>query len=324
MNTQIAPTVVSSGSYAPPLSRTAFLDDVLAALQAGRVESGMIELGECLYELYLTSSEQEWQRTVQHELLQHPLHGVLMQDPLTARAFAQPHGYAGDASLLDMVYFPSKTGMTGVTPLGQQLYRYTSRTSLSRALKRRMNMIARLIDEVADKTRDARVLSVAGGHCREAEYSHAVRDARLGQFVVLDHDVSSLETMERDYGIKGVIPACLSVLDLIKGKTGLGQFDLIYSAGLYDYLDTRLARRLTRSLYDMLAPGGKLMLINIASDYREIGYLESYMNWSMIGRDRGEVLELASEVGSDEQACLSLRAESGIDSHYHILEIDKA
>lgn len=300
-----------------------FLDEVYAMIQSGAVEAGMDKLVPNLHFLYASTSTTEWSEILQNILLNHPLSKLLTQDPLTARSFAQPRGYAGDAVLLDMVYSPSSTDLGNISETGKRLYKYTTNTSLSRTLCRRMRAIASYIDNLSANTPNAKVLSVASGHCREASYSNALKNGDLGRFVALDHDRESLNTMQHDYGTLGLESIPLSVKDIIKGKLDIGKFDLIYSAGLYDYLGTKFARKLTERLFDMLAPYGKLVLINIASDYEEIGYLESYMNWSMIGRSHLETLELAANLKTNARATLNIREIGNINSHYQVLEIEK-
>ena len=231
--------------------------------------------------------------------------------------------FAVEIANMDMIYFPNKTNLSKTSPLGKRLYQHTTRSSVCQTLARRMKWISRYIDNAAENVQNARVLSVASGHCREAEFSHALKNNELGRFVALDHDAASLSVMDHDYKQMGLEAAPLSVSDIIKGRADLGQFDLIYSAGLYDYLGKRFAQKLTAQLYKMLAPGGKLMLININFDYDEIGYLESYMNWAMIGRSKSEILELAAGLNTNEQATLDVLDKTEIDSHYTVLEIIK-
>lgn len=40
-------------------------------------------------------------------------------------------------------------------------------------------------------------------------------------------------------------------------------YDLVYCAGLFDYLSDRICRRLLEIFYDMLAPGGLLIATNV-------------------------------------------------------------
>jgi extracellular factor (EF) 3-hydroxypalmitic acid methyl ester biosynthesis protein len=298
-----------------------FLDIAMAKIQDGQVEQGMHLLVSELTTLYITTSSTSWDHLLEKGLLTHPIQDLLLQDPLTYRSFTRPRGYAGDAVLIDMIYFPQQTNMDSVSSIGQQIYRYNTRSPLSRTLRKRMKLTADYIDKFAQSRSNVSVLSVASGHCRELKYSEAMKNGDISKFVALDHDSASLNFMRNEYKDLNLESAPLSVSDLIKGKSQLGEFDLIYSAGLYDYLSTRFAQKLTKQLYNMLKPGGKLMLINIAQDYSEVGYLESYMNWAMVGRGKRETLELAAELRTNEPAILNVNNGAEISSHYNLLEI---
>ena len=317
--TQIAPRTL----YIHDHDNTEFLDESFALIQSGDVKLGMMLLGEGLYELYMSTGSGEWDKLVKEVLLQHPLRTYLMQDPLTARSFNRPRGYAGDAKLLDMVYFPESLGKARISKLGRQVFRYTSRTSLSHALIQRIKLIAAIIDENSNESGDLKILSVASGHCREAEFSNAIKTGSFNRFVAIDHDSRSLDLVNQHYSSINIETVCESVTSLIRDNAAFGKFDLIYSAGLYDYLSNRFAQKLTSNLFDMLSPGGKLVLMNIDTDYKEIGYMESFMNWSMIGRNALDLLELAGGLDTNEHADLKIREGEGTLSHFNVLEITK-
>lgn len=300
-----------------------FVDIAMTKIQDGQVEQGMNLLVSELTKIYNSTSTTAWSYLLDNALLAHPIKDLLLQDPLTYRSYSRPRGYAGDAELIDMIYFPNETDMSTVSAIGKQIYRYNTRSPLSRTLRKRMKLTSDCIDEFAEQRSNISVLSVASGHCRELKYSKAMTDGSVERFVALDQDDSSLEFMRNEYRDMNLESVSLSVSDLIKGKSQLGEFDLIYSAGLYDYLSTRFAQKLTHQLYKMLKPGGKLMLINIAQDYDEVGYLESYMNWAMIGRGKQETLELAAEIRTNEHAILNVNNGTEIHSHYNMLEVVK-
>ena len=73
------------------------------------------------------------------------------------------------------------------------------------------------------------------------------------------------------------------------GGRKLGTFDLIYAAGLYDYLDERVANRLTSGLFDMLKAGGKLVIPNFREGIREEGYMDAFMDWRLIYRSKQQI-----------------------------------
>ncbi len=80
---------------------------------------------------------------------------------------------------------------------------------------------------------------------------------------------------------------------LARGGDELGRFDLIYSAGLYDYLSEPIARRLTQRLLGMLRSKGRLLIANFLPGGSGRGYQELFMDWPLIVRDAAELQALA-------------------------------
>ncbi len=73
---------------------------------------------------------------------------------------------------------------------------------------------------------------------------------------------------------------------------------MIYSAGLYDYLPNGLARRLTRRLLQMLRPGGRLLVANFVPGGTGRGYMELFMDWSLILRNEAAMRALGEASGA--------------------------
>lgn len=315
-------TVKSAPVYIQEINTFAFLDEVTDMLNSGKIGQGMRTLGKNLYDLYAGTSTNEWLRIVNSKLLNHTLNDLLAQDPFTARAFKQPRGYAGDAVLLDMAYFPNKIDLSNVSSLGRKIFGFNSNVSIAHALRNRITAVANIIDKSASISSKLKVLSVACGHCREAEYSHAIRNRQLSTFAGIDQDSKSLAFAKLEYKKFDIDINQLNISDIIRGRADLGKFDLIYSAGLYDYLGTRTAQRLTKELFNLLSSGGKLVIFNITKDYPEIGYFESYMNWPMIGRDEFQVAELASKLPLSDLNIVNVDDEEK-STYYHSLEIQK-
>ena len=315
-------TAKSIPAYIQENNTFAFLDDVADMLLSNQVEQGMIELGKNLYDLYASTSTSEWNIIVNNQLLSHPLTELLLQDPHTARARKQPRGYAGDAVMLDLSYFPDRVDLSGVSSLGKKIFAFNSQVSIAKALRKRIAAVSGIIDDTVSETLNTRVLSVACGHCREAEYSQSIKNKQLSTFIGIDQDPKSLVFAKSRYQKYGIETRQLSISDIVRGKADLQKFDLIYAAGLYDYLGRRTAQRLTKELFNLLASGGKLVLYNITYNYPEIGYFESYMNWPMIGRDEYQMRELASKLPISE--INSIDIDDGEKStYYYSLEIQK-
>lgn len=71
----------------------------------------------------------------------------------------------------------------------------------------------------------------------------------------------------------------------------MGQLDIIYSAGLCDYLDVRLFRALITQCYNHLKPGGSLLLGNFTS-YPDMLFLDKLLKWELLYRSEDELREL--------------------------------
>ena len=273
------------------------LDYAYEKLQEGHVDEGMRELLPVLQARRLKSSEIEWSDYVE-VCLRHRLRELLHQDPFTFRAFSKPRGYAGDAVLLDYIYgreegwpIPEPS-----TELGKQIFQFTTASNACEAVRSRRGYVADLVDILAGKTTKPHILSVASGHLREALLCSTIKRRRFGRYVALDSDVKSLEEVARVHGPYGVETCNRTIRQLLTNRHELEPFDLIYATGLYDYLQMPVAQRLTSSLFELLRPGGRLLVANVLPGGLDGGYMESYMAWKLIFRTRQEMLAVAEEV----------------------------
>ena len=75
------------------------------------------------------------------------------------------------------------------------------------------------------------------------------------------------------------------------------QYDLVYCAGLFDYLPQPVCKRAMNILYDLVAPGGLLLATNVSdvmNTSRPFRYsMEYLLDWHLIYRDRQSLADLA-------------------------------
>jgi SAM-dependent methyltransferase len=253
--------------------------------------------------------QEEWDACIR-TCRAHPILPLIHQDPFTGRAFSKPRGYAGDAVMIDLIYRPEESWpLPEATPLGLDLYRYTSSAPAAAGVRARRGFIADLIDRTTlDKPRQE-ILAIAAGHLREASLTTAFRRKRIERFVALDSDPLSLQEVERSYGAYGVqtVPSPFSVL--ITNRLKVGQFDLIYSTGLFDYLNANTGRRLVSTMFDMLKPGGELVVANFLPGIRDVGYMEAFMDWKLIYRTRQDMVNLTMDIEEAELRDMTLFTE---------------
>ncbi|WP_223638242.1 class I SAM-dependent methyltransferase [Corallococcus sp. EGB] len=272
-----------------------WLDALHARMQEGPDEvlhAGMTALHGGLIQRRRRWSPEVWKRFCLELARKHPLRPFLHQCPFTRHAFERPRGYAGDAALIDYLYMDHAADELHA---GREIYRYMHGQPSARSVRERRELLARKMDETAERRPDGRVLSVACGHLREAESSRAVVERRLQELIAFDQDPVSLAEISRLHPEGVVRTVCGSVRSLLGGKVAFRDLDFAYSAGLYDYLTDSVAARLTALLFHMLRPGGRLLVANFAVHPPETGYMEAFMDWWLTYRDEDGMRRLLAE-----------------------------
>ncbi|GJD95867.1 class I SAM-dependent methyltransferase [Methylobacterium iners] len=273
-----------------------------------------------------TFSDKTWREAVLPAARGHAVAGLVHECPFTRHSFTKPRGYPGDAGLLDFVYrHPAATAAReAATDAGRTVMTLTVDVTACEAVRARRSILAAKIDEAADRREAPSILAVASGHLREAELSMALRKGRVGRLLAIDQDPLSLATVDKySTSISAAVETKqVNVRSILAGKTDLGRFDLVYAAGLYDYLEEKVAARLTRVLFDHLNEGGRLLIPNFLWGVREEAYMEVFMDWYLLYRTRQEVEDFARELVPAEVRKIAYTEDaSGVIGY---LEVERA
>lgn len=290
---------------------TDIFDTTQAAIVGGDIHDAIGRLRTTLRGLRSSLSPSEW-ALVGEQARRHPLHRLLLESPFTRRAYEKPRGYAGDAVLMDLIY-----GMVppadDLSPLGGMLYGYEFDSPCFQSVRTRRAILAREIDSVAAVRETPRVLSVASGHLREIEWSQASRSGRVA-ITAIDQDRDSLDCIERQYRRYGVSTMAASIGDVLRRAVRLAAFDLVYAAGLYDYLDDEVARVLTTALFRVVNPGGRLLIANFTPATHDAAFMEAIMDWRLVYRTPEQVRALADSITPADLAAV----EQFCDENQHV------
>jgi len=247
---------------------------------------------------------------------------LIIEAPFMYRAFCKPLGYPGDFMLMNYIYSP---GFEGPNLYARCVHRAAATTPGGEAVRsRKRYFMDRLLEHVAEKHADkkvARVAAIASGPAQElVDFVQAYpQDQGRTEVVLFDQDKRALSQASstvtrtlREQRREDITITCVhdSIKTLFKGEGVLSQlepFDLIYAAGLFDYLPRELAQVLCGRLYQFLRPGGHLYIGNF-SDYNPTRWgMEHLGDWYLIHRTPAELMEVAEPVGPT--ACPEVVAE---------------
>ncbi len=296
------------------------LDKTLGQLTADASSAAnMGELCALLCDLRGSSTETEWS-AVKATCRSHPLFEVIQEDPLSRRIYEKPRGYAGDARMMDLIY--KSEHPKEINDIGHCVYDFITARPCARGARARKMMLSELLHETIEGCDSPEILSVACGHMRETQLLSSNRLNRAGRIVAFDQDEASLAEVSRsmsDCEVLSLVPG--SIRRLIAGRHDLGTFDLIYSLGLYDYLEQPIAQQLTRVLFDALKPGGRLVIANFLP-IEASGFMEAFLEWNLIYRTQREIMDMAA--GLDEEAISSKRYSEDHTKTIGFIELSKA
>ncbi len=239
---------------------------------------------------------------------------LLLPCPLHRRAFEKPLGYAGDYQLMKLYFVPYPEGDT---LFGRFIHFMSSKYTLAKAVVDRERCMREAVAEAIATPGEGpvRILSVACGPAIEiqnliASLEHLNRPVEL---ILLDQDQGALEACHREVSQKlierhrGKLPMQLhglhfSVKQFLKPQDAeelrvrdevLTNLDLIYSAGLFDYMPDPVAIKLIRQLYVSLRPGGRLFVGNLKDAPDTSWILEFVIAWQLLYRTPASFRHLA-------------------------------
>ena len=221
----------------------------------------------------------------------HPLADVILLDPYSRRAVDKPRGYAGDAVMLDYIYRPSADALDATA---SAIHRATTTLPNAKSILWRRDYLAGLIHDYMGAVDRPDVLSVASGHMRELDTLRELTSSTKVGFTALDQDASSIGEAQSAYPEFAIEGKVGSFASLLRERRPAARYDLIYSAGLFDYLPPEPAAALIKAMFARLKPGGMLSVGNFTSDSHGRGFMAGFMDWRLLYRDESDMRSLAS------------------------------
>ena len=223
-------------------------------------------------------------------------------------SFRKPFGYAGDFKIIDMIYLnnPLTSGF-------ERLFdNYFQMSSIAVAVRNRKEDFKRmLLDLIKERNgQKLRIMDLASGPCREIKDILSI-DSILFKNVVLDcyeNDSNAIEYAKAllashncgiNFNKENAVRIALKkdIACLIDKK-----YDFIYSTGLFDYFEEKIAIRLIQNLRKLLKPEGVLAISDVRDKYSNpsIHFMEWVGDWNLVYRDDDSFRRIFVESGFKE------------------------
>jgi extracellular factor (EF) 3-hydroxypalmitic acid methyl ester biosynthesis protein len=240
------------------------------------------------------------------------IHPLTMCAPFMHRTYTKPLGYAGDYEMVRMIL---RDPLEGQNSYAKVVNSVLLRSGTAEAHRNRIVKLTEYLVAEARRVnghgRPFKVLNIGCGPAAEVErfLQHSWLSDRANLHL-LDFNQETLAFAEeqitraiREHRRRAEVKFIhRSVHELLKQASGRNapseeEFEFVYCAGLFDYLNDRICGRLLKLFYSWTLPGGFVVATNVHPKHPVRGFLEHLQEWYLIVRDERQMQELAPELG---------------------------
>lgn len=217
----------------------------------------------------------------------------------------KPYGYAGDFEIIDKIYTKWISPKTHL--INWDKFFHWQKASV--AVRNRKNYFKEILSKIDDLgSANSRVLNIGSGPCRGIYEYNQQNPSTSIQFECLDMDERAIEYSKSILNSTNVIYRCQNIFRFKTNK----KYDLVWSAGLFDYLKNKQFVFLLRKLLNLVSVGGELVIGNFSESNPSRDYME-FGDWFLYHRNETKLLALAEQSGCEANSVIIDREPSGVN-----------
>ena len=213
--------------------------------------------------------------------------------PIHRRARMKPLGYAGDFLLIDWIY-TGKTAPSGPEKKLDQVFQ--SYEAAEAVRNRKKFFIQKCLKLIKEKNERVDILNLGCGPCRDVlETYQASENGSNLHFHCVDQEPKAIEyakkLLNHNHVQNNIQLDCNNIFHL---KT-THKYDLIWIAGLFDYLEDRTARLLLKKIWRYLKKDGQIIFGNFSPKNPTRKGMEIGCRWYLIHRTAQDLTKLVTD-----------------------------
>lgn len=233
--------------------------------------------------------------------------------PATLQGFAlaKPHGYAGDFEMMERIYAQCVTPIPNLK--AWDIFWQSHAAPV--AVRNRKTYFHQLLDAHCRRRQPLRVLKVASGPGRSMFEWLSANPAAAITIDCVEVDVDAIA-----YAARLNEPFLDRITFMHKNALRFRpnrRYDLIWSAGLFDYFNDVTFGLMIRRLLPAIAPGGELVIGNFSEHNPSRSWME-LSEWFLHHRSRARLCALAEQSGVDPTQIAVGQEPQGVNLFLHI------
>ena len=238
------------------------------------------------------------------DFLENTLHGL---------GFLKPNGYPGDYLFLDRVY----TNHISTHPQYAIWDEYVQQNGAPDAVRNRKEYFKHLVRSKAKSASRINVLNIISGSGRELAELYETMPTKSLHTTCVEIDAKAIafsKELNKNH-LEGITYTNSNIYRYQPEDS----FDVIWSAGLFDYLNDKAFVKLLRRFANWQKKGGEIVIGNYNEAHNPSrDYMEILGDWHLIYRTESQLIQLATEAGFGEHQIRVSRMPDNMILYLHL------
>jgi hypothetical protein len=192
-----------------------------------------------------------------------------------------------NSKIIDMLWELRNNLNPDATSLGQRIEAFLLNMDLAKGVEYRVNYLEYKVGYWAN----SKIASIASGSAIELKSVHCFWE---NEYHAYDIDARALARAQ----LRDIPNLTIHKMDCTKFKSDL-KFDLIYSAGLFDYFTEEQSKPIIANLFDHLEKGGQLIIGNADINVTGQAIMNELLNWKLIYKSKEQLIRMAGDISKD-------------------------
>ncbi len=230
---------------------------------------------------------------------------------LQGRIFNKPLGYAGDYIVIDKIYTKSISS----NPKFEKWDLYTQSLPACEAVRNRKEYFLKIMEKLSKTKSNLSVLNLASGSCRDIIELFEYENINNIEFDCVDFDQNAIDYAQKNLSIYSSKVNFIHK-NILKFRT-TKKYDIIWSAGMFDYLNDKLFKYMLRNITNFIKKDGEIVIGNFHPKNPSKRAME-FGEWYLQYRNETQLNELVSGIGTKYSSIDIFSEETGINLFLHI------
>ncbi|MGE5419454.1 MAG: hypothetical protein ACM3UT_04670 [Chloroflexota bacterium] len=217
------------------------------------------------------------------------------QNTLMGHGYVKPYGYAGDFMLIEKIY----QYVVNPDPRYRNWDIFFHNQPGAKAVRNRKHYFIQTCKNLVAEKKNAKVLILGSGPATDVYEFLSATGRKDIKFDLVDLDQNAIDySTKKNEIFKDQIT--FNKVNALR-YTPFKLYDLIWTAGLFDYFKDKHFSYLIRKYYNCLTEDGRMIVGNFSTKNPSKNLMENIMEWVLNLRTESDLFRIAGDAGVDKE-----------------------